>query len=208
MKSSFRYVYQFKVVLKLEETAPQIWRRLQVPEDYTFWDFHVALQNAMGWTDSHLHQFETVNTKTKKEEIIGIPEEFYGGIVDEQKTLPGWTLYLRDYFSEDNRTMLYLYDFGDDWKHRIEYERILFKKTKQKYPVCIGGDRACPPEDCGGSFGYERLLEILKNPRDEEYKETRTWAGRNFNPEKFEAAKVRFENPNLRWAQTWGSPDA
>jgi Plasmid pRiA4b ORF-3-like protein len=205
MKSKFYHVYQFKVVL--ENIDPPVWRRIQVPEDYTFWDFHVALQGSMGWTDSHMHQFEAKNPKTEKNEVIGIPEDVYDGIIDGEKTLPCWKLYIRDYFSEENRKMFYLYDFGDSWNHHIEYESILFKKNKQKYPLCVAGERACPPEDCGGSFGYENLLEILNNPRHEEYKASRIWAGKNFNPEKFDATKIRFDNPQLRWTQTWARPN-
>lgn len=86
--------------------------------------------------------------------------------------------------------MKYLYDFGDGWEHSIELEQILFKVEKRKYPICIAGERSCPPEDCGGVYGYEDLLEILKNPDHEEYKQMKTWAGRQFNPEKFDPKKV------------------
>jgi hypothetical protein len=85
----------------------------------------------MGWKDSHLHQFETNNPKTGKKEFIGIPEELYEGINDGRKTLPGRKMNVRDYFSEENRTLSYLYDFGDGWNHLIEYECILFRNKKQ-----------------------------------------------------------------------------
>jgi len=203
MRSKFYHVYQFKIVLKT--IIPTIWRRIQVPEDYSFWDFHVALQNAMGWTDSHLHQFEANNPKTGKNEIIGIPEELYGGLEDGSTTLLGRKLHIRDYFSEENRTLSYLYDFGDDWDHLIEYEGILFRSKMQKYPFCVAGERACPPEDCGGPFGYQDLLEILKNPKHEDYKTMKEWTGKSFDAEQFNPAKVRFENPSLRWNKTWES---
>lgn len=201
MISKFHHVYQFKVVLK--EIAPTIWRQIQVPEDYSFWDFHISLQNVMGWKDSHLHQFKTKNPKTGKNEAIGIPEDLYDGIDDGRKTLPGRKLHIRDYFSEENRTLSYLYDFGDGWNHLIEYECILFRKKKQKYPFCVAGERACPPEDCGGPFGYQDLLEILKNPKHENYKAMNEWVGKNFDAEQFNPAKVRFENPHLRWSKIW-----
>jgi len=108
-----------------------------VPEIYTFWDLHVAIQDAMGWKDCHLHRFETVNPKTKSREIIGIPEYVYDGNTIDYKTRPGWKIQIRNYFSEEKRTMPYFYDFGDGWEHLIEYERILFKQSGQKYPVCI-----------------------------------------------------------------------
>jgi hypothetical protein len=203
MKTKFYHVYQFKITL--EDVDPPIWRQVQVPEYYTFWDFHVALQDAMGWTDSHLHQFEIKKPKTQAKEVIGVPEEFYDGICDGWRTLPGWKFLLRDYFSEENRTIFYLYDFGDGWNHRIEYEGIFFKKDKLKYPLCVSGERACPPEDCGGYIGYKRLLEILKNPKDKEYKEMKAWVGKNLDPEKFNVTKIRFNNPDLHWNKTWGN---
>jgi hypothetical protein len=204
MASKFQHVYQFKVMLK--EITPTIWRRIQVPEDYSFWDFHVSLQNVMGWKDSHLHQFDTKNPKTGKKELIGIPEDLYDGIEDGCKTLSGRKLHIRDYFSEENRTLSYLYDFGDGWDHLIEYECILFKKKKQKYPLCVAGEHACPPEDCGGPFGYQDLLKILKNPNHENYKASKEWVGKSFDADQFNPVKVRFDNPNLRWYKIWESP--
>ena len=138
MLKKFKHVYQFRIIL--ERVTPQIWRLIQVPETHTFWDFHMAIQNAMGWTDSHMHQFETINSKTKDKEIIGVPEYIYDGIVDDFETLDGRELQIGDYFSEESRSMTYVYDFGDNWKHRIEYERILFKQNSQKYPACLYGE--------------------------------------------------------------------
>ncbi len=88
MSAKFYYIYQFKITL--EGIIPPVLRQIQVPEIYTFWDLHVAIQDAMGWTDSHLHQFEIKNPKTKAELIIGIPEEVYGGDAIDYTTLPGW----------------------------------------------------------------------------------------------------------------------
>lgn len=95
--------------------------------------------------------------------------------------------------------MPYLYDFGDGWKHCIEYECILFRQSKQRYPICIAGEYACPPEDCGGPWGYENLLKIFNNPHHEEYETMKMWVGKKFDPEKFNASKIRFDNPEIRW---------
>ncbi len=111
--------------------------------------------------------------------------------------MAGWELNIRDYFSEENRAMTYHYDFGDNWTHHIEHEGIFFKQNKQKYPVCISGERECPPEDCGGCSGYERLLEILKNPFHPGYKQMNQWVGKKFDSEKFDASKIRFSNPEI-----------
>lgn len=197
MTPKFHHVYQFRIIL--ENVTPSVWRRIHVPETYTFWDFHVAIQDAMGWTDSHLHQFETNNPRTKKKDFIGIPEDVYDGMPIDFETLAGWKLNIRDYFSEENCIMTYLYDFGDGWMHRIEYERVLFKQSKQKYPHCVEGERACPPEDCGGCWAYEKLLGILENPSHEEHKQVKLWMGKKFDPEKFDASRIRFGNPEIRW---------
>ena len=98
-----------------------------------------------------------------------------------------------------NRRALYEYDFGDDWHHTVLLEKILPVDKGRVYPVCIGGRRACPPEDCGGPLGYARMLEILGDPEHEEHEGMMTWLGGSFDPESFEAATVRFDDPHERW---------
>ncbi|MFQ5770684.1 MAG: plasmid pRiA4b ORF-3 family protein [bacterium] len=191
MKTEFNQVYQFKISLK--GVRPPIWREIQVPETYTFWDFHVAIQDAMGWQDYHLHEFELLKPSTDSKVNIGIPDEDFG-----RKVFPGWTQKIADYFSSENRAASYLYDFGDDWGHQIELQKIIPKKRGVSYPVCSNGKRACPPEDCGGIWGYEDLLEIIKDPTHEEYEEMMEWLGGEFDPEHFEAKKVRFDDPEVR----------
>jgi len=197
MNSKFSYIYQFRITL--ERVEPLIWRQIQVPETYTFWDLHVAIQDAMGWTDSHLHQFEVKHPKTKAFLMMGIPEDYFGDSFDYNMILPGWEYNLRDYFSAENPSVRYEYDFGDCWSHKIELEQILFKTEKCKYPICLAGSRSCPPEDCGGTSGYANLLDALSHPKHKEYKHLKTWAGKNFDPEKFDAEKVRFMNPKTRF---------
>jgi hypothetical protein len=189
--------------LPLDFAHPAIWRRIQVPEVYTFWEMHVAIQNAMGWTDSHLHQFEVKDLKRGGQKIIGIPEALYEGEIFGETTIPGWTVDLRDYLSEENLELKYVYDFGDNWEHRIELEHIFFGRLKQKYPLCIDGERACPPEDCGSIPGYNHLLAILSNPSHEDYKSVKIWAGKTFNPESFDPKKVKFKNPTKHLREVW-----
>ena len=121
MAKKFNQIYQFKITLK--EIKPKIWRRIQVPGEYNFWDLHVAIQDAMGWSDSHLHQFELVNSEKMEKEIVGIPEHEYGEVaMDGYETLAGWELKLNDYFTiSDNEQVPYLYDFGDSWQHLIKF---------------------------------------------------------------------------------------
>ncbi len=130
MKKKFDQVYQFKITLR--DIKPPIWRRIQVPETYTFWDLHVAIQDAMGWSDYHLHEFEMVNSSTDLKVNIGIPDEDFG-----REILPGWKQKIADYFSVENRSADYTYDFGDNWEHIIKLEKILPRDKNVDYPICI-----------------------------------------------------------------------
>lgn len=193
MAKKFSNVYQFKIVL--QEIKPLIWRRIQVPEHYSFWDLHVAIQDSMGWLDYHLHKFHIKNNPTRELEFIGIPDEDFD---DEMAVLPGWEVPIKDFFTLENKKILYEYDFGDCWEHMILLEKILPKSPNVKYPICIAGARACPPEDCGGTMGYKNLLKIIGDPQHEEYVPTMEWLGGSFEPEKFNPSEVKFENPGRR----------
>ena len=198
-KKKYNQVFQFKITLK--GIKPPIWRRIQVPEIYTFWDLHVAIQDAMGWDDYHFHEFEVVNPPTGLRENIGIPapDEVFG-----REVLPGWGEEIADFFSMENRTASYVYDFGDDWEHKIQLEKILPRDKDIKYPICIKGKRACPPEDCGGIWGYTELLEIINNPEHEEYEEMLEWLGGEFDPEHFDTVEVGFDDPDKRHKFAFG----
>jgi hypothetical protein len=154
MRKKFEKIYQFKISLK--GIKPSLWRRIQVPEIYTFWDLHVAVQDAMGWQDCHLHDFAIRNPRSHAKERIGIPDEddeFELGI------LPGWALYIADYFSIKNSTATYVYDYGDNWEHAVKLEKILPRVKKTKYPRCIAGKRACPRRI---AEGYTDMANSLK----------------------------------------------
>ena len=200
IKKKFNQVYQFKITLK--DIKPLIWRRIWVPKTYTFWDFHVAIQDSMGWYDCHLHEFEIVNLLSVTKTIIGIPNE------DEDfanyKTLPGWKQKIADYFSKENKSANYIYDFGDNWEHKIILEKILPKENNITYPLCIKGERACPPEDCGGSYGYEDFLKIIGDPDDEQHERMLEWIGGEFNPEHFDPNEVTFDDPAERFKIAFG----
>lgn len=186
-------VYQFKITLK--GLKPPIWRRIQVPGTYSFWDLHVAIQDSFGWLDCHLHNFEIINPRTGESEEIGIPTEDLGGFVD---MLAGWECEISKYFSGGNKKADYIYDFGDDWNHDVRLEKILPRDPKVKYPVCTGGKRACPPEDCGGVWGYEELLEIIMDSGHERHDEMMEWLDGDFDPEHFDITKIRFDDPEER----------
>lgn len=188
-------VYQFKIVMK--EITPVIWRRIIVPETYNFWDLHVAIQDAMGWLDYHLHLFRIRRKHSHKDTEIGIPDEdrFEG----EPEILPGWEIPISEYFYDVGIASDYIYDFGDHWEHEIVLEGILLREKGVKYPNCIDGARACPPEDCGGIDGYYHFLEVISDPRHEEYEQMIAWVGGKYDPNKFDPANIKFDNPKRRW---------
>lgn len=188
-------VYQFKIVMK--EITPIIWRRIIVPETYNFWDLHVAIQDAMGWQDYHLHLFRIRRKHSHRVTEIGIPDEdrFEG----EPEILPGWEIPILEYFYDVGITSDYIYDFGDHWEHEIVLEGILIREKGVKYPKCLDGARACPPEDCGGVPGYYHFLEVISDPDNEEYDELITWVGGAYDPNKFDPANIKFDNPKRRW---------
>jgi len=194
MKKKFDKVYQFRITLK--GTKPPIWRRIQVTETYTFWDLHVAIQDAMGWGDYRLHEFEMRHPSTGENVRIGTPaeeSEFFGPeIISEHKQK------IADWFSMENRVANYTYDFGDNWEHKIQLEKILPRGRNIEYPVCIAGERACPPEDCGGIWGYEKSLEAINNPDHEKHEEMLEWVGGEFDPEHFDVNEVSFDDPDER----------
>lgn len=193
MKQKYDNVYQFKITLN--DIKPKIWRRIQVPETYSFWDLHVAIQDAMGWDDYHLHQFEMVNPSTGLNSIIGTPDK---DSFSFEEILPDWKQKIAKFFSMENRVSSYIYDFGDDWIHIIKLEKILPRDINIDYPICITGKRACPPEDCGGIWGYEDLKRIINDPDNEEHEEMMEWLGDEFNPEHFDAKEVIFDDPDKR----------
>ena len=172
-------IYQIKITLK--NSQPPIWRRIQVRSNITLNMLHEILQVVMPWEDYHLHQF-IIN-----ETLFDIPEDGYDGFVeteDERKYK------LNQIIPGEKFRFIYEYDFGDSWEHILLVEKILPAEEKVYYPRCIGGERACLPEDIGGIFSYYRFLEILKNPNHPEYEEIKDWVGEEFDPEKFDTEKV------------------
>lgn len=188
-------VLQFKI--ELIGIEPLIWRRIQVPSYYNFWDLHVAIQDAMGWQDYHLHSFEIKGKRKKKTQKIGIPD--FHQIDDSLALDPGWEIPVTDFFNDLGVTAQYLYDFGDYWEHAVLLEGYIVKDTEMEYPLCVAGERACPPEDCGGVPGYFHMLNVLSNPADEEYEDMRMWLGGNWKAEYFDAESVKFDDPYFRW---------
>ena len=174
-------LYQFKITLL--ESQPPIWRRIQV-KDSTLDKLHERIQTAMGWTNSHLHQFEIDG------ERYGDPELLDDGFEDFECVDSTVTKISKIVQKNGKRfQFLYEYDFGDGWEHEVLFEGCLKAEKGGRYPVCVDGERNCPPEDVGGVWGYAEFLEAIANPKHEEHDRMLEWSGR-FDPEEFDAGET------------------
>jgi len=170
----------------LEEIRPVIWRRLLVPGGVPLPKLHGMFQAAMGWTDSHLHQFR-VDGSLYGTQIDDYPED---ELDEASLTVIGALRAVRRFF--------YDYDFGDDWNHEVVVEDIETTRFGLKHAVCLDGQRACPPEDVGGVGGYEEFLEVLADPDHEEYERYRIWSGGRFDSEAFSVAEANIALQRVR----------
>jgi hypothetical protein len=171
-------IYRLKVSLR--GIRPPIWRRFLVPANITLRRLHDCLQEVMGWTDSHLHQFEAGGV------IYGRPDPEFG-----VATINETTARLAQVLRRPKDRLTYEYDFGDGWEHDVVLECILPPAPTARYPIVEDGKRACPPEDCGGPYGYLRFLEILADPRHPEHGEMLEWAGGEFDPGAFQVPETK-----------------
>jgi Plasmid pRiA4b ORF-3-like protein len=175
-------IYQLKVTLR--DIDPPIWRRLLVPGDTTLGDLHWILQLGMGWTHSHLHRFETDDAEYTDPtfDLDEAPGEFG----DEFRAR------LDRVVGGEGARFLYEYDFGDSWRHQIEVEKVLPAAEGETYPKLVNGERACPPEDCGGVVGYENFLEEIGDENHPEHERSLEWVGGYFDPERFDIEGVNW----------------
>ncbi|MDR2025946.1 MAG: plasmid pRiA4b ORF-3 family protein [Prevotellaceae bacterium] len=161
---------QFKIQIE-DITKPPVWRKVLVPETFTFHRFHHVIQAAFGWEDTHVYQFS--EKEYGSEEIIGIPtddDDWEGPVTDSRNKK------LKEIFTKEGKRFIYIYDLGDDWVHKITLEKII-NENRQK-ATCIDGKGACPPENCGGVWGYEEIKEtFVLNPKSEKAEEFRDWLG-------------------------------
>ncbi len=177
-------LFQFKITLLNSE--PAIWRRIQV-EDCDLAELHDHLQAAFGWEDYHMHGYEIAGERygPTSDDDVGLRYDSEMGLLDESSVMLGDLLPN----SRKRAPWIYEYDFGDGWRHEIVFEGRAPKEKGQKYPRCTEGARACPPEDCGGPWGYAELLEALADPQHERHEEFMVWCGR-LKPEAFDPAKA------------------
>jgi len=182
-------IYTLKVTL-LESTRP-IWRRIHVSEHVTLGDLHYALQITMGWENAHLHEFH-IGRKQYGMDIEDPYREESINNEDEYK--------LREVIKRKGQEFDYIYDFGDHWQHQVIVEAVSQPEPDVLYPICLGGERRCPPEDCGGMMGYDNLLAILKDPTHDEYESYREWLPEGFDPDRFDIEEV---NASLDEIDVW-----
>jgi hypothetical protein len=171
----------FLLRVTLIDVAPPIWRRVLVPQDISLPSLHRVLQAAMGWTDSHLHQF-----KAGEVHFAEPSDEDYEPVPIDYRRIA-----LNQLIRHKGSTCIYEYDFGDGWDHLIEVEDELSADAViGTLPRCTGGERACPPEDCGGPSGYAEFLAVLSDPENEEHDHYVEWSGGDFDPEAFDLQRV------------------
>ena len=170
----------FQIRISLLEIEPSIWRRLLVPQDVLLPRLHSIIQACMGWTDSHLHQFKV------GEVCFGEPtREYEPGPIDHRRVTLNQILLGR------GSRCIYEYDFGDGWEHLIEVEdEVPAGEVTATLPRCLAGERACPPEDCGGPHGYAEFVAAIRDPLHEEHESYLQWVGGAFNPEAFDVNRA------------------
>lgn len=177
-------LYQIKVTLL--GSKPPIWRRLIVKANIRLDQLHSVLQVAMGWSNYHLHQYRVGDY------YIGIPDPDYDmDLTDERK------VYLQDIISNPKDNFVYEYDFGDGWEHKIVLEKILPLDFSES-PVVIKGKGACPPEDCGGIWGYSDFLDAIQDPKHDEHESMLEWIGGEFDPDAFDMSFINTQLNNLK----------
>jgi len=168
--------------LTLSHVSPPVWRRVEVPSDVTLFQLAAILITVMGWHGGHLHQFRISG------KYYGIPDE--NGIaetIDEREML------LKDIIGQGVKRFIFEYDFGDGWEHVVEIKGTVDSQKDVKYPRVTGGKRRCPPEDCGGPWGYADFLKAIRDPKHPEHKNMLEWIGGDFDSEYFDLE----EFPNL-----------
>lgn len=172
-------IYQLKITLM--DAKPPIWRRILVSANVSLDIFHLILQETMGWMNEHLHQF-TAHGASYGPRFNDLSGELE--YEDEARYR------LSQLLNQEKDSLKYEYDFGDSWEHKITLEKILPHDSTVQVPVCIKGKRNGPPEDCGGVWGYDHLVEILSNPGHPEYQHMSEWLGSEFDPEHFDLDEI------------------
>ena len=178
-------IYQLKITL--HDSKPPIWRRVLVVGSNNLYELHQVIQIAMGWTDSHLHQFII------DEEYFTMPDPYAMRPLKDERCFR-----LHQIALQEKIKFIYEYDFGDSWEHQILVEKISEPDPDTSYPICIKGKRACPPEDVGGIWGYEDFLDAMGNSDNPRHQDILEWWGDSFYPEAFDLVGVNLELQDLK----------
>ncbi|OPZ73418.1 MAG: Plasmid pRiA4b ORF-3-like protein [bacterium ADurb.Bin478] len=168
----------FQIKIVLAEVKPSVWRRVLVPGSMTLFKLHKVIQAAMGWTDSHLHQFVMEDRRFS----LPSPED-WEPVEDERKFT------LEQLVPFEKAQFFYDYDFGDGWSHSLVVEKIIITDS-ESHARCLAGKRACPPEDVGGVWGYKDFLKAIRDPNHEEHDSYLEWVGGSFDPELCDLAEI------------------
>jgi hypothetical protein len=177
-------IYQLKITLR--HISPPIWRRVQVPADIRLDALHRVIQDAMGWEDCHLHEFTGSGMDRWNIPRYGVPNpELLDEEVQDERRFR-----LNQLLTAPKQKLIYEYDFGDSWQHDVVLEKILPPDPEARYPLCVAGKRACPPEDVGGVWGYQAFCEAMADPAHEEHAQYAEWIGDEFDPAAFDLDAV------------------
>jgi len=191
-----------RLKITLRDVEPKVIRQIEVPVDLRLDRLHQVVQAAMGWTNSHLHEFRA-GRSTWGTSGMG------GPIGDSFHSEKGATLQdLLD--AGGGKAFHYIYDFGDDWDHEVRVERITEAEPGATYPRLLKAERRCPPEDVGGPWGYAHFLKAMADPAHEEHEELLEWHGAPFDPQDAEPERIARDFAKLakRWAATPRTPKA
>jgi hypothetical protein len=181
----------YPVKITLDHVRPPVWRRVLV-KDCTLAKLHQVIQYSMGWEDYHLHLFEIGGERFGNPVQWGEPDFWDEEVADEGK------IKLSQLLDRGVKKFRYVYDMGDDWRHPVQIEKARPAEAGVRYPRCVDGERACPPEDCGGPWGYGDFLDALEDPKHPQHEELLEWIGGEFDPEAFDPEAVNKELTELR----------
>jgi Plasmid pRiA4b ORF-3-like protein len=171
----------YQLYVELENVRPKVWRRFLVPVTVELPSVHTTLLFGMGWQGGHIHEFLFGHDSYGRKDPPFEPD--FEDVMDEAGVS------LREALG-GRKTFIYVYDYGDNWRHKVRIEKVVALDTPIDRGVCIGGENACPPEDVGGAPGYEEFLEALRDPSHPEHEHLKAWIGGAFDPAAFDVDAV------------------
>ncbi|MCH2197759.1 MAG: plasmid pRiA4b ORF-3 family protein [Flavobacteriales bacterium] len=169
----------FELLIELDSLEPRVWRRVRVNSDIDMRTLHHTIQLAMGWENCHLYYFATADEKISQLEFL-----------EDEDFVEDHEVNLDEFVQSTGDRINYVYDFGDKWSHTITLEKIVENDESEHIPICLAGERNCPPEDVGGINGYHEFLNIMSNPRLPEYEEKVDWYGGEYDPALFRMSVI------------------